>query len=66
MDAPGSEQVLDNAIRRGLRGMRDVPAGPFRQRTFDLGVPLVDLTKANALAADQEDEALIARLLAGR
>jgi len=29
-------------------------------------VPLVNLTKANVLAADLEDEALIAKLRAGR
>ena len=36
------------------------------QRTFDMGLPLVDLTKANALAAELEDQELIAKLRAGR
>jgi hypothetical protein len=60
------KQVLNNAVRRGLSGARAAPAEPFRQRTFDLGVPRVDLTQANAIAADLEDEALVARLRAGR
>ena len=41
------------------------PAGntpPFIQRTFNMGVPLVDLTKANQLAAELEDEELIAKM----
>ena len=32
----------------------DIP--PFIQRTFDMGVPLVDLTKANQLAGELEDQ----------
>ena len=38
----------------------DIP--PFIQRTFDMGVPLVDLTKANQLAAELEDEELIEKM----
>ncbi len=60
------KQVLNNAVRQGLRSTRAAPAKPFKQRTFSLGVPLVNLTKANALAADLEDEALIVKLRAGR
>ena len=60
------KQILNNAVRDGLRGARAAPAKPFKQRTFKLGAPLVDLRKANALAADLEDEALVAKLRAGR
>ena len=35
---------------------------PFIQRTYHTGVPLVDLTKANQLVADLEDEELIAKM----
>ena len=52
------KQVLNNAIRAGLRGMKQRPA-PFRPLTFDMGKPRVDLTKALSLAAELEDEALI-------
>ena len=38
----------------------DIP--PFIQRTFDMGEPLVDLTKANQLAAELEDEELIEKM----
>ncbi len=33
--------------------LKDVP--PFIQKTYGMGVPLVDLTQANKLVADMED-----------
>ena len=60
------KQVLNNAVRDGLRATRSAPLTAFRQRSFDMGAALVDLTHATALAADLEDEALVARLRAGR
>jgi hypothetical protein len=60
------KQVLNNAVRDGLRMAQEKPEKPFRQRTFDMGLPLVDLTKVNALAAELEDQELIAKLCAGR
>lgn len=56
------KQVLNAALRQGLRGGERKPAKPFRQRTFDLGKPLVDLTKALSLAAELEDAATVSRL----
>ncbi|RCW70454.1 type II toxin-antitoxin system Phd/YefM family antitoxin [Pseudorhodoferax soli] len=35
---------------------------PFVQRTYSTGVPLVDLTRANQLAAELEDEELMAKM----
>lgn len=63
------KQVLNDALREGLgRAVRPAPVGaaPYRQPTFDMGKPLVDLTKANALAAELEDEELIAKMRQGR
>ena len=57
-------KVLNNAVRDGLRVAQAKAEKPFRQRTFDKGLPLVDVTKANALAAELEDQ--IAKLRAGR
>jgi hypothetical protein len=53
------KQVLNNAIRAGLRLKRR--DDPFEPLTFDMGQPRVDLTKAAALAAELEDEELIGR-----
>ncbi len=54
------KQVLNNAIRVGLRDMSKSEAA-FEPLTFDMGRPRVDLTKAAALAAELEDEELIGR-----
>lgn len=55
------KQVLNAALREGLGGAARKPAKPFRQHTFDLGRPLVDLTKALSLAAELEDAAAVSR-----
>jgi hypothetical protein len=59
------KQVLNNAVREGLHGSarRSVKAArPFRQITFNMGKPLVDLTKANALVDELEDLELILKM----
>ena len=54
------KQVLNDAIRAGLRNPKRRNEA-FEPLTFDMGKPRVDLTKAVALAAELEDEELIAR-----
>ena len=56
------KRVLNAALRKGLRAGERKPTKPFRQRTFDLGKPLVDLTKALSLAAELDDAAKAGRL----
>ena len=56
--------MLDAAIRVGLRA-GSAPATRFRQRTFKLGKPLVDLTKAQSLATELEDAETVARMQNG-
>ena len=56
------KQVLNDAVRQGLRHAGAKSAAPFRQLTFCMGKPLVDLTDATALASKLEDQALITRL----
>ena len=56
------KQVLNDAVREGLLQARGKSAAPFKQLTFGMGKPLVDLTNATALAAELEDQELIARL----
>ena len=55
------KQVLNNAIRAGLRNS-DQRAAAFEPLTFDMGEPRVDLTKAAALASEFEDAELIDRI----
>jgi len=56
------KQVLNDAVRDGLRMGRSKPAARYDPPTFRMGRPLVDLTKANALADDLGDAELAARL----
>jgi hypothetical protein len=63
------KQVLNNAVRDGLLGRDRIAQRtekPFRQPTFDMGLPLVDLTKTNALIDELEDQAIIAKMRRGR
>jgi hypothetical protein len=57
------KQVLNDAVREGLRvqGKGRSAVQSFRQRTFKLGAPRVDLTKANQLADEIGDADVIAR-----
>ena len=66
MEAEGIsfKKALNDAIRRGA-GDR-ARSTPFRTRTHDMGEPLVDLTHANRIAADLEDEAILERMRADR
>ena len=61
------KQTLNDAIRQGLAPH---PKGSAAAHTFDfpaynMGQPLVDLTKANALAGELEDQELIAWMRRG-
>ena len=49
------KRVLNQAIRDGLGNARSDRRKPFEQITFDMGKPLVDLTKALSLAGELED-----------
>jgi hypothetical protein len=55
-------QVLNDAVRTGLAQAAATLHRPFVQRTFNMGQPLVDLTKANALAGELEDLERIAKM----
>jgi hypothetical protein len=62
------KQVLNNAVRDGLLGRAGKASKsekPFRQPTFNMGAPLVDLTKANALSDELGDQAIIAKMKRG-
>lgn len=46
---------LNRVLRLGLSA-KAPPRKPYRERTFSMGVPRVNLDKALSLAADDEDE----------
>ena len=51
-------EVANDVLRLGLASMRAPPrkSGAFKESPVDMGDPLVDLTRALALAAEIEDE----------
>lgn len=57
------KEAVNEAVRMGLgpRGRGDAVALP----TFDMGEPIVDVTKALKLAGELEDQELAARLAQG-
>jgi hypothetical protein len=62
------KQALNDAVRVGL-GALPAPGQPpvsVEFPVFRMGAPLVDLTKATALAAELEDQELLARMSAMR
>lgn len=50
--------LVNRALRRGVEALRQTgkPERPFREKTFSMGEPKVDLSKALALAAAMEDD----------
>jgi hypothetical protein len=63
----GFKQAVNDAIRAGLarpQPVKAAPSGVFWP-VYDMGQPLVDLTKANALAGELEDEERIRRMVSG-
>lgn len=58
------KDAVNDAIRAGAAGGETAPGGDFP--SYDMGEPLVDLTKALDLAGRLEDEELARRLAQGR
>ena len=62
-------KMLNRAIREWLTGRPsdiETKKRTYREKTFNTGKPLVDLTKALQLSAEMEDEAIIEKLRQGR
>ena len=60
--------VVNEALRKGLLDEPQKPARrqKFTQRTFNMGVPLVDLTKANQIAAELENMEIVRKMEQGK
>ena len=62
-------KLFDRTVRLGLQALKNgggTPPKPYLGKTYSMGVPLVDLTKANQLSAELEDEEIIKKLRLGR
>jgi hypothetical protein len=56
------KQAINDAIREGASGR---PSTPFRTHTAAMGQPTISLDRALQIAAELEDDALVARMRAG-
>jgi hypothetical protein len=50
------KQALNQAVRAGVANASGAKVEPFRQRSFSLGRPRADLTKALSLAGELDDQ----------
>ena len=67
--AQSQEVSLTDTVNQVIRqGLSSEPAKRrvFRQKTYSLGQPKVNLDKALALAAELEDEEIIRKMAAGK
>ena len=54
-------EVVNLVLRRSVAAPQR-PRRPFKQKTRDLGRPAFDVTKANAVVADLEDEEILRKV----
>jgi len=59
------KRAVNDALRAGLRPQKQAASAAFSFPVVDMGAPLLDLIKANALAAELEDQELVAKLRRG-
>jgi hypothetical protein len=61
-------RIVNLLLRRGISASGDANRRkrPYREKTFAMGRPQVDMTKALALAAQLDDEETIKQLKLGR
>lgn len=59
----GLKEAVNDGLRAGLGGG---PRVDYSFPTYDMGEPLIDLTHANRIAADMEDEEILRKMAQGR
>jgi hypothetical protein len=61
-------KLVNRTLRRGMSpsGQAGKRAPPYREKTFPMGEPKVNLDKALALAAAMEDEEICRKLAEGK
>ena len=55
--------LLNRVLRQGLAA-KPARRAPYREKVFSLGTPLINVDKALALAATEEDEQVLRKLAA--
>lgn len=61
-------KLMNVALRKWLSTARQANSAkkPYREKTYSMGAPLVDLTKASAIAAALEDEEILRKMALGK
>lgn len=62
-------QLFNRTVREGLEALKSKaskPKKPYREKTFNMGKPKVDLTKALQIAAELENEEILRKLSLGK
>ncbi len=62
-------QLFNRTVRAGLEAVKNKSSKakkPYREKTFSMGKPKVDLTKALQLAAELEDAEIIKEMALGK
>lgn len=60
-------RLLNSLLRQSLSSARSVSRKKtYREKTYSMGVPTVDLTKALAIAAALEDEEILRKMALGK
>lgn len=60
------KQSVNDALRRQLAGGGEDDRPSLTRRARSLGTPTADLTRANQLAAELEDEEIVRKMAQGR
>ena len=53
--------IVEQCLRAGLRALQRAEF-PFRQQTYSMGVPLIDIDKVNSFVASLDDEECLRKL----
>jgi antitoxin component of RelBE/YafQ-DinJ toxin-antitoxin module len=56
-------KMLDRVLRKGLSAPAE-PRAPYRQKTYSMGVPRIDLDQVSAFVAAEEDAEILRKLAA--
>jgi hypothetical protein len=61
-------KIVNVLLRRGISAASETKRrkGPYREKTYSMGRPLVDVTKSLSLAAQLDDDETIRQLKLGR
>jgi hypothetical protein len=59
-------ETINRVLRNGLKAPVKKPKYHYVEKTYDMGVPRFDMTKANQMAAEMEDEQILRKMALGK